>query len=515
MEIILRGLTALLAVIPLVMYLVYSLRRLGTRRALLLQTLLTLGLDDAYMRIRHGEYYANWCLLGYDARIKELESKYFNPDFKAETSHSDYVWPVALITILSALGWFIALGRFDPDAGLKELSAKAPTMFLWGFVGAYFASLISIIDDFRMYSLLPGSFYSLSYRLLFSSTAALLVGQLPIFEKEVGQPLVAFGIGLIPVEKTWAFITEKASQKVGIGQAEGELGADLAAIQGLEDRRSRKKLVDIGITSVQALATADPLLLFFQTTFPMRSVVDMIDKAILYLYIGDKTKELRTHGINGVIELRALAKLAEKTPAYLGGAAAAEDKELGAFFGGVSSEALIVSVATVLGQTVDELKAFIYNLYYDPVVVFIYDVWGRYLETRKLDERTDPPNRLVKKLNDQPPDQPLVQLPKQAPDKPAEQSADERPSQPPYKPAEQSADQLPKQPADKPAEQSADQLPKQPADKPAEQSADGLTRQPTDELAERSADKLTNQPPDVLTDQPADNEPAQPGGRPR
>jgi hypothetical protein len=153
-----------------------------------------------------------------------------------------------------------------------------PLTFVWGFVGAFFASLLSIIDDFRKYSLVPGSFYSLVYRLLFSSTAAFLAGQL---FKDSFSPLVAFGIGLFPVEKTWEFITEKTSQALGATKVEGELGADLAAIQGLEDSRNRKKLIDIGITSVQALATADPLLLFFQTTFPMRTVVDMTDKAIL------------------------------------------------------------------------------------------------------------------------------------------------------------------------------------------------------------------------------------------
>ena len=47
-------LTAVLALIPLVTYLVYSMRRLDTRRQLLLQTLLTLDLDDYYMRISVG-----------------------------------------------------------------------------------------------------------------------------------------------------------------------------------------------------------------------------------------------------------------------------------------------------------------------------------------------------------------------------------------------------------------------------------------------------------------------------
>ena len=383
MKIILWVLTALLAAIPLVMYLVYSMRRLDTRRRLLLQTLLTLGLGDAYMRIRHGQRYSDWCRLPTNARISTLESQYFNTDFNAETSHKDFLWPVMLMTALSGVGWYFALSRIYPEAGTAQFNELVPATFMWGFVGAFFASLLLLIEEFRKYSLVPGSYYSLVYRLLFSSTAAFLAGQL---FKDTFSPLVAFGIGLFPVEKTWDFITEKASQVVGATKSEGELGADLAAIQGLEDSRNRRKLIDIGITSVQALATADPLLLFFQTTFPMRTVVDMIDKAILYLYIGDKVKELRSHGINGVIELVALAKLIEKRPAYAGGQALAGTVGFSKFFEEVDAAQLIKDVARVLGQSVDELKAFIYNMYYDPMVMFIYDVWGRYLDVMPFEE---------------------------------------------------------------------------------------------------------------------------------
>lgn len=386
MKIILWVLTALLASIPLMMYLVYSMRRLDTRRQQLLDTLWTLGLGDAYLKIRHGSSYSDWCGLPTDERIPRLESQYFtqyfNRDFNAETSYKDYLWPVALMTALSGVGWYITLSRIYPEAGTAEFNELVPAIFVWGFVGAFFASLLSIIDEFRKYSLMPGSYYSLVYRLLFSSTAALLAGQL---FKDTFSPLVAFGIGLFPVEKTWDFITEKASQVMS-AKSEGELGADLAAIQGLEDSRNRRKLIDIGITSVQALATADPLLLFLQTTFPIRTVVDMIDKAILYLYIGPKVEALRLHGINGVIELVALAKLIEKSPAYSGGRAPAGAVGFNKSFEQVDATQLTKDIATVLGQSVDELKAFLYNMYYDPVVLFIYDVWGRCLDVKRFGE---------------------------------------------------------------------------------------------------------------------------------
>jgi hypothetical protein len=382
MKVILWVLTALMASIPLVMYLVYSMRRLETRRQLLLQTLMTMGLEEAFMKIRHGESFTEWSKLEPGERLRQLERDYFNPDFFAEVSRKDYLWPVALMTVLSAAGWFFVLHRFCPEAVPKEFnSLMIPGAFVWGFVGAYFASVLSIMQEFRQYSLTPASYYSVVYRVLFSSTAAFLVGHL--ISKDAFPPLAAFGIGLFPVEKTWDFITEKTAQLVGATKSEGELGADLAAIQGLEDPRNRRKLVDIGISSVQALATADPLFVFFQTTLPIRTIVDMIDKAILYLYIGEKTKELRLHGINGVIELVALAKLIEQSPAFAGGHGPAAAVGFSKFFEQVDPPQLLADIAKVLGQSVDELKMFIYNMYYDPVVMFIYDVWGRYLDVKQ------------------------------------------------------------------------------------------------------------------------------------
>ena len=51
------------------------------------------------------------------------------------------------------------------------------------------------------------------------------------------------------------------------------------------------------------------------------------------------------------------------------------------FYSKIQIDTLIADVAAVMKQTPDQLKAFIYNLDYDPMVCFIYDIWGRYLST--------------------------------------------------------------------------------------------------------------------------------------
>lgn len=377
MTFLIRFMFFVLTLLPVGTYLVYYYRRLDTRRKQLLQTLLSLSLQDEYLLTRHKEKYEEWqkCSNG-EQLVEQFEKKYFNLDFRAGNSHQDFVWPLLLFTIFSAIGWVLTLQRVLPDFSPLHGLRAIPDALAYGFVGAYLACTLTIFDGFRRYGLDPALYYSVTYRIMFSSFAAWVASLL--FATNI-QPIVALGIGLFPLQQTWTFITERAASAMGLGQNEKEVGLELANIQGLEHSTNRQRLIDVGITTIQALATADPLLLFFLTTFPLRSVVDMIDKAILYLYLGDKTKQLREHGINGVIELVALAKLAEKIPAYRNQDDSATAEPLGALFKDIDTEAVVNNLAKVIDQTPQELKAFIYNMYYDPMVMFIYEIWGRYL----------------------------------------------------------------------------------------------------------------------------------------
>lgn len=374
MSILLQSLMWLLSAIPAVTCLVYYHRRLGARRDLLRETLTSMGLDQVYMRMRHAE-----C----EDFSPELFRKCFDEDFRSGLSALDYFWPVSLFTGVSLLGWFVSLSRaYGSSAGLHAL---LPPALAFGFIGAYMASLFTIFDDFRTLSLDPYDYYSATTRLLFASIAAYVASlAAPSVFGQGALPLLGLGIGLIPVEDVRTFIVNKTSQMVGTAGSVGERGLSLKVIQGLEDRDTRQRLVDMNIATVQALATSDPFTLFFQTTLPLRSIIDMIDKAILYLYIGDTVAELRQHGINGVIELVALAHLGNREPAYEMGTPAAIDP----FFANVDASALVSRIATLLKQDPDELRAFIYNCYYDPQISLIYDIWGKYLNPKMVAQMT-------------------------------------------------------------------------------------------------------------------------------
>ena len=368
MIILLWFILLLLSTIPAVTCVVYYFRRLDLRREQLKQTLISMQLREAYMTARHGQ-------IPREERLTKFEER-FKVDFRAGLALKDYIWPVALVTIISSIGWFLTFSRAHPPfTAIANANSFLPEAFVWGFAGAYAASLITIFDAFRTLNLDPTTFYSITYRILFSSTGAYVVSTAGVFTDSFA-PVLAFGIGLFPAQQTWKVITDKAAQVVGTSSKEGEPGAALASIQGLEDQRNRQKLVDVDISTVQGLATADPFWLFFQTTFPLRTIIDMMDKAILYQYLGDKTVEVRKHGINGVIELVALVPFADNVTAFtqVRGVLAADK-----FFKDSNPDKLLESLTTVMGQERDELKAFIYNLYYDPLVRLLYDMWGKYL----------------------------------------------------------------------------------------------------------------------------------------
>jgi hypothetical protein len=169
MRYILWSLLLVFVSLPLVTYLVYHFRRLGTRRKLLLQAILSLGLDDAYMRMRHGQKYETWRKSRPPAkRIEDFENFYFNEDFRAGSSHKDYLWPIALFMIVTGVGWFLTLHRIYPSfTALADVQDFLPDPFAYAFVGAFLASIFVIFEDYRLYNLEPDVYYSTAYRILF------------------------------------------------------------------------------------------------------------------------------------------------------------------------------------------------------------------------------------------------------------------------------------------------------------------------------------------------------------
>jgi len=65
-------------------------------------------------------------------------------------------------------------------------------------------------------------------------------------------------------------------------------------------------LEEVGLSSTQHLAYADPIKLFMRTNLPWKVTLDLVDQALLSNYVGAKVEQLRVFGIRGAIELGAV-----------------------------------------------------------------------------------------------------------------------------------------------------------------------------------------------------------------
>jgi hypothetical protein len=357
---------------PVTLYLLYHFRRQRARIDKLLETLQGLGLADMYMQSRHRQDYQSWKDGG---RSDSEFQKIVLTDFNIGLRRLDFLLPALIVTVLSAIGWGVTLGFTKTVNSLTHSNVVVPIAFIWGFVGAYFSNLGTLLNKFISYELGPIAYHQMYRRLLFSTVAAFLLGEVV---KDSFTPLIAFGIGLIPYQDLWDTISTKTQTALGNKQAAGIPDeAALSNIQGLEDPSVREKLLELNVSTVQSLAMQDPLELFLRTSFPLRMIVDWIDRAILYGYLGKKTISLRERGINGAIEMGGLVELADKVPVetYHDGVLIRE--ELKADFKNLDSSKLYQEIGETIGLKHEELLNLIYNLYYDPMVDTLYQIWGR------------------------------------------------------------------------------------------------------------------------------------------
>jgi hypothetical protein len=120
------------------------------------------------------------------------------------------------------------------------------------------------------------------------------------------------------------------------------------------------RLLNEGHESVQQLANADPFKLLLRTNLDWKTVLDLVDQAILFNYTGPNGASLRTIGIRGSIEL------------------ATTEGDLRSDDDAVVAEAkkLVTVIATKLGQDEAGVRNLAKNAFEDVQVNLLWDLWG-------------------------------------------------------------------------------------------------------------------------------------------
>jgi hypothetical protein len=129
---------------------------------------------------------------------------------------------------------------------------------------------------------------------------------------------IAFAMGAFPLREIRLFIRKSASGAGGsfaglatsetLGPNDKPIINELEKLQGI-NRAHALKLEEAGIETIGQLARADVLDLSFRTSFEFNFLLDCVNEAIVWTYIGEALPDqnlalLRKHGIKGIVAMK-------------------------------------------------------------------------------------------------------------------------------------------------------------------------------------------------------------------
>jgi hypothetical protein len=217
--------------------------------------------------------------------------------------------PVAWVSALCALGWYLALPPVaEADGSITPVSSP----LVYSFLGAYWLSLQTLIWRFFRRDLLPVAYVEVAKRIILGVIAAWVVttflASLPDSPLAAGHGttlLVAFGIGAFPA-MAWDFVSNAFKRLPGIDVTVPSMREPLPVgqIDGL-NQLHEIRLEEEDVTNVHGLANASIIDLLANTRFATPRLIDWIDQAVLLTTIAcDSAEEttrlraiLRAYGI--------------------------------------------------------------------------------------------------------------------------------------------------------------------------------------------------------------------------
>jgi len=273
-----------------------------------------------------------------------------------------YLLPIGIILLVVTGLAVVTLSKAGFSMGLPDYFSNflnsGPPAILVSIAGAYIWCLFDVLRRFRSLDLTPISLHFVWLRLLVSPVWG---GLAATSLKDPADLIVAFGLGAFPLKQLWGFTKSRVEERLKIGeealQAEGPT---LHNIQGMR-KEMIERLEEEGITSAQYLANADPIKLLLKTGFEWKVILDIIDQAILFMYIGDKMTKLRPIGIRGSIELLDLGYKLENVENIK------EHQQ---------AEKVVLLIVDKLGEDPAAVTNLIQTLTTDPRADFVWTLWG-------------------------------------------------------------------------------------------------------------------------------------------
>lgn len=281
--------------------------------------------------------------------------------FYRKYGRSRYYFPLWVNAILSGLFFLIVLvwvkAPMRIPADLSDTVRRLPLATIAGLAGAFIWGLYDVLRRFETVDLSPEALHSIWLRML---TASIIAPMASAPFTESLRPTVAFAIGLFPTKEVLDFVKGQARKQMGMTlSAQPAEPPTLHKLQGLSEGMI-DRLLSEDIESAYQLATADPVKLLLNTNVEWKTILDLIDEAILFSYFDEGISSLRFFGIRGAIELASIQERLDGDDSMVR----------------QQAEDLINSIATALGRPVPAIRNAVRNAYEDITVDFLWNLWG-------------------------------------------------------------------------------------------------------------------------------------------
>lgn len=285
----------------------------------------------------------------------------------------------AFMTMVYAFLFFFMFNKIlaISDFGALQTTLVAfPNEVIAAMFGAWAYALYSIISRISSADLSPEFLLRIGYQPILAIAVAYF--SMFIFSNDF-KLLLSFCIGFLPYPEIVKFLRgflQKHLRKFTEGSTAGTSKptakpAPLSEIEGIE-MDEVERLHEEGIKNIQQLAFSNPLAIHFSTSFPLKTILDWTDQALLRLYLSkEQIQALKPVGVRGSIEmaqiLRRQREWKEESEAAIQNGKANVAPALKA-----QSDKLLADVTAALGVQPSNIEYLAYQLREDPQVEFIY-----------------------------------------------------------------------------------------------------------------------------------------------
>jgi hypothetical protein len=280
----------------------------------------------------------------------------FRSDFDKWYGRRYYILPVLGLAVLTAIcGWWGCVILWVWTSGLNT-SESMQGLVGAALAGAFVWVISDEIDRLRRRDFTSFDVYYYIFRILISIPFAWALTRLQV-TLQVGIP-VAFFLGAFPTSTLFTIARRLANRQFKLGEDAVAGTIELESLQSV-GKDAAERFRDEGIFTITQLAYADPLDLTIRTNFDFNYVVDCVSQSLLWIYLGDKGKDLQPYSLRGAQEVAYFyANLTDSTP---------DPKAVAA---------LQEMASTKLNMSKESLQCTLEQVAKDPYTEFLCKIWA-------------------------------------------------------------------------------------------------------------------------------------------